>query len=199
MMKEKTNLFQSISQDDRNAFDLFYNIYYDQVFRISYYFLKDKEACREVVSDVFFSVWLSRKRLVDIANIEAWLYVVTKNEASKYLRRESKNNLVALEDVAIHISAEAEESPDDKILHEEIENLLTKAINELPERCRAIFVMSRQDGLKPKEIAEILSINESTVRVQLKIALEKIIEIVKPYFPNITFTSLLIYIFQIFK
>jgi len=57
--------------------------------------------------------------------------------------------------------------------------------------------MSRQEGLKSKEIAEILSINESTVRVQLKIALEKIITTIRPHFPNITFSTLFAYLFHI--
>ncbi|HCO68838.1 MAG TPA: RNA polymerase sigma-70 factor, partial [Dysgonomonas sp.] len=74
---------------------------------------------------------------------------------------------------------------------EEIDKLLTKIINNLPDRCRIIFIMARQEGLKPKAIAERLSINESTVRVQMKIAIEKIIAEVKPHYPDITFTILI--------
>jgi len=64
---------ESVSVDNRGAFECFYNLYYDQVFRFAYYCLGEKEACREVVTDVFFSVWQSRKRLKDIDNIDTYV------------------------------------------------------------------------------------------------------------------------------
>ena len=54
------NLLSSVSSDGRGAFERFYNLYYDQVFRFAYYCLGEKEACKEVVSDVFFSIWKSK-------------------------------------------------------------------------------------------------------------------------------------------
>lgn len=188
------DLIESVSHDGRNAFDLFYNTYYDRVFRFSYYYLKDKEACREVVSNVFFSVWQARKTLKDIRNIEAWLHIITKNESTRYLKREYDNNFVSLDDIKLHVSECSTESPEDKMLHEEMEELLTKAINQLPDRCKMIFIMSRLEGYKPKQIAEILSINESTVRVQLKIAIGKIINAINPNFPDVSFSIFLVYI-----
>ena len=75
-----------------------------------------------------------------------------------------------------------------------MEKILNRVIDELPEKCRLIFLLARQEGLKPKEIAERLSIKESTVRVQMKIAVDKIVTNLKPYFPDITFTLLLAHI-----
>ena len=57
------NLLSSVSSDGRGAFEHFYNLYYDQVFRFAYYCLGEKEACKEVVSDVFFSIWKPKARL----------------------------------------------------------------------------------------------------------------------------------------
>ena len=75
--------------------------------------------------------------------------------------------------------------------------MLDKAIDELPEKCRLVFLMSREEGLKTKEIAEILSVQESTVRVQMKIAIEKLVARLKPSFPNISFSLLLMFIFNV--
>lgn len=72
-MRDIKGLLESVSVDNRGAFERFYNLYYDQVFRFAYYCLGEKEACREVVTDVFFSVWQSRKRLKDIDNIDTYL------------------------------------------------------------------------------------------------------------------------------
>lgn len=184
-------LAHSVAQDNRTAFSMFYQIYYEDVFRLSYYFLKEKEACGEVVSDVFFSVWQSRKKLKEIANMEAYLYTVTRNEALRYLNKRKNYDTVSFEEIPIQLAGQDDASPEETLENKEIEELLTRVINELPEKCRLIFLMVRQEGLKPKEIAEILSINESTVRVQMKIAIDKIITRIRPYFPNLTLTMLL--------
>lgn len=193
-VSKKKELLLSISNNDRNAFNTFYNLYYDQVFRFSFFFLRNKEACKEIVSEVFFSVWQARKRLPDIENMEAWLYVIIKNEANRYSINRKKQEEISLSGISVDLQEKGERTPEDKLLDKEIEELLNKAINELPERCRIIFLMARQDGLKPKEIAEILSINESTVRVQMKIAVEKIIQNIKPHFPHLLLSLIIFYL-----
>ena len=186
-------LAHSVSEDNRNAFNMLYHIYYDEVFRFAYYFLKDKEACCEVVSDVFFSVWQSRKRLKEITNLEAYFYIVTKNESMRYLNKRKDYETLSLDEIPIQIEDRETSSPEEKLMNAEIEALLTQVINELPEKCRLIFLMARQEGLKPKEIGEILSISESTVRVQMKIAVEKIIEKIRPHFPDLTLAVLFMF------
>lgn len=185
-----SHLVHSVSEDNRSAFNMLYQVYYDEVFRFAYYFLKNKEACREVVSDVFFSVWQSRKRLKDITNLEAYFYIVTRNESMRYLSKSRSYDMLSLDDIPIQLEDHGSSSPEEKLVNSEIETLLTQVINELPEKCRLIFLMARQEGLKPKEIGEILSISESTVRVQMKIAVEKIIEKIRPHFPDLTLAVL---------
>lgn len=188
------NLLTLLSEDNRLAFNLFYDLYYDQVFRFAYYFLKDTEACREVVADAFFSVWQSRLKLKEIGNIETYLFIVVRNESTRYLTRVSRDRFVSLEEAKLQLEVKGGISPEDELLTAEIDNLLNQVINSLPEKCRMIFLLARQEGLKPKEIAERLSINESTVRVQMKIAIDKIVTSLKPHFPDITFALFLTYI-----
>ena len=187
-------ILEMVADDNRLAFTMFYDLYYDQSFRFAYYFLKDTEACREVVAEAFFSVWQSRLKLKDIENIETYLFVTVRNESTRYLTRTTKSQFVSLDDTSLQFTARENESPDDNLLIEEMEKILNRVIDELPEKCRLIFLLARQDGLKPKEIAERVSINESTVRVQMKIAIDKIVTNLKPHFPDITFTLLLTYI-----
>ncbi|MBF0647400.1 RNA polymerase sigma-70 factor [Dysgonomonas sp. GY75] len=180
-----------ISKDDRNSFNEFYDLYYGQVFRYSYYFLKNTDYCKEVVSDVFLSIWKSRTKLEDINDLNTWIFVITRNECYRYLQK-NENGHTTLDEIPLHLQNTRSQYADESIQDEEIDILLTKVINNLPERCKIIFLMARQEGLKPKEIAEKLSINESTVRVQMKIAIEKIVSSVKPHFPDLTFSLLFI-------
>lgn len=163
----------------------------------SYYCLGEKEACREVVTDVFFSVWQSRKRLKDIDNIDTYLYISVRNESFRFQARNKDLNRVSLNELLPLMEEEDEGSPEEHLELKEMREMLDKAIDELPEKCRLVFLMSREEGLKTKEIAEILSVQESTVRVQMKIAIEKLVARLKPSFPNISFSLLLMFIFNV--
>lgn len=166
-------------------------------FRFAYYCLGEKEACREVVTDVFFSVWQSRKRLKDIDNIDTYLYISVRNESFRFQARNKDLNRASLNELLPLMEEEDEGSPEEHLELKEMREMLDKAIDELPEKCRLVFLMSREEGLKTKEIAEILSVQESTVRVQMKIAIEKLVARLKPSFPNISFSLLLMFIFNV--
>ena len=181
------NLLSSVSSDGRGAFERFYNLY-DQVFRFAYYCLGEKEACKEVVSDVFFSIWKSKARLKEIDNIDTYLYITVRNEALRHISRSNSVNKIQMDQL---YSFEPEEEAT-----QEMRELFNLAIDELPEKCRLIFLMIREEGLSTKEVAKILSIQESTVRVQMKIAVEKLIKRLKSDFPDISFVFILISIFQ---
>lgn len=149
------------------------------------------------MTDVFFSVWQSRKRLKDIDNIDTYLYISVRNESFRFQARNKDLNRVSLNELLPLMEEEDEGSPEEHLELKEMREMLDKAIDELPEKCRLVFLMSREEGLKTKEIAEILSVQESTVRVQMKIAIEKLVARLKPSFPNISFSLLLMFIFNV--
>lgn len=189
------NLLSSVSSDGRGAFERFYNLYYDQVFRFAYYCLGEKEACKVVVSDVFFSIWKSKARLKEIDNIDTYLYITVRNEALRHISRSNSVNKIQM-DQLYSFEPEEEATPEGMLESQEMRELFNLAIDELPEKCRLIFLMIREEGLSTKEVAKILSIQESTVRVQMKIAVEKLIKRLKSDFPDISFVFILISIFQ---
>ena len=151
-VRDIKGLLESVSVDNRGAFERFYNLYYDQVFRFAYYCLGEKEACREVVTDVFFSVWQSRKRLKDIDNIDTYLYISVRNESFRFQARNKDLNRVSLNELLPLMEEEDEGSPEEHLELKEMREMLDKAIDELPEKCRLVFLMSREEGLKTKEI-----------------------------------------------
>ena len=75
----------------------------------------------------------------------------------------------------------------DRLSDADIEEILNNAINRLPERCREIFIMSRLQNLRYKEIAEKLNVSPNTVENQIVIALRKLKEDLKDYFPLFVF------------
>lgn len=202
--RELADLLVSVSEDNDYAFRVFYDLYYRSVFRFAYYFLKNREACREVVSNVFVAVWKSRVSLRQIVNVEAYLYVVARNEANRYLKRsQSRPRSLSLDDVPAVVldrrgdaSLQGGEASDSRLIDSEVEELLNRLVGDLPERCRMVFLLSRSEGLSVREIASMLSISESTVRVQIKTAVDRILEGLRRYYPDLKLITLLLLLFS---
>ena len=74
--------------------------------------------------------------------------------------------------------------------------MVRRLINDLPERCRTVFLLNRQEGLSSREIARALSLSESTVRVQIKIAVDRIVTGIRKHYPDLKLISLLMFLFS---
>ena len=197
--KELENLLVSVSENDDYAFRVFYDLYYRSVFRFAYYFLRNREACGEVVSNVFVAVWKSRVALRRIENIDAYLYVVARNEANRYLKESrTRRRCLSFEEIPISLIDRNSPPPQrrrSRLIEAEVEELVRRLINDLPERCRTVFLLNRQEGLSSREIAEALSLSESTVRVQIKIAVDRIVAGIRTHYPDLKLVSLLLFLF----
>ena len=196
------DLLISVSENDDYAFRVFYDLYYRSVFRFAYYFLRNREACGEVVSNVFVAVWKSRVSLRRIGNVEAYLYVVARNESNRYLREcQAQRRCLSLEEIPVAVidrnsPPHDADTPDSGLIESEIEELVGRLVNDLPERCRTVFLLNRQEGLSSREIAEVLSLSESTVRVQIKIAVDRIVAGIRKHYPDLKLVSLLMFLFS---
>ena len=126
------NLLSSVSSDGRGAFERFYNLYYDQVFRFAYYCLGEKEACKEVVSDVFFSIWKSKARLKEIDNIDTYLYITVRNEALRHISRSNSVNKIQM-DQLYSFEPEEEATPEGMLESQEMRNFLIWQLMSFPK------------------------------------------------------------------
>lgn len=171
-IKKSNTLLKQIAAGDNNAFRLFYDQNYWQVYRFASYFTDSSLLIEEIVSDVFCIIWENRKKLSQIDYFEKYLYAMIKHKALYYLRKENKMIFTEVDPVANMFSDD--ETPEYVAIDNELTVLLKKAIDELPERCRLIFLMAREEGLKYREIAEILSISEKTVNAQMVLAVKKL-------------------------
>lgn len=170
-------LLRKIAEGDNDAFRTFYDEYYSQVFRFSSYFVKSTEVIEEIVSDVFCTIWLHRKKILKIDNFKGYLYTITKNKALHYIRQDHKILLTDLDlDSISNEALSHNENPEYIAIDNEFSSAFKNAIGELPEKCRVIFLMAREERLKYKEIAEILSISEKTVNAQMVLAVKKLVK-----------------------
>lgn len=131
------------------------------------------EAAEEIVLDVFMRVWMKRKTLDHIQNLQLYLYIATRNHSLNYNRGEQRFSSLQLDDMVAE-PASLLPDPEELLRSAELNQHIQEAIGQLPAQCKVIFRLAKEDGLKHKEIAELLHIQPKTVENQLAIALKKL-------------------------
>jgi len=128
-------------------------------------FVGSAEATEDIVQDLFLHLWNTRGPRDRLRLSRPYLYVAARNRALKHLRH--GRVVKAWIDRASLEEAPASDTPEDLYLRGELEDALRRAIEELPNRCREIFVLRRRDQLGYHEIAARLGVSLGTVKSQM--------------------------------
>lgn len=167
-LEKEQILFDDISNGDEAAFNKAFDLYYSRLCFFSDKMLRDFDLSRSVVQQVFVDLWIKREKL-RIDSLQSYLYQSVRNaslDVLKHRKAESKY-LLTLE------KAESGQLTD-LIEEAELADRINKAIQNLPEKCREIFLLCRFEELKYAEIAKKLNISVKTVEMQISIALKKL-------------------------
>jgi RNA polymerase sigma-70 factor (family 1) len=159
--------------DDETAYKELFSLFYKPLQQFAYTFTRSHEMSEEIVSDVFISIWQRRRQLEEIDNLKVYLYISTKNAALKYLLKQQKEVAISIDNLHVEIGSQYND-PEQLMMTAEMLARAEQAISNLPPRCKLVFKLIREDGLRYKEVAEILGISVKTIDSQLAIALQKI-------------------------
>lgn len=170
---------KSDSNDTISSFTEIYNLYYERLFRFAYTLVRNENDCEDVLSDTFVLIWENWQTVRKMENLQSYLFTAVKNNCLKLLNKQQLFDDVV--DVQFINLAMDDLTPEMNFITAEMYKILEKSINQLPERCKLIFLMSREQKLKYKEIAKILNISEKTIQAQLIIATKRITDIIKQY------------------
>ena len=167
-------LLQQIAAGDQAAFKQLYSSFYKRLYQFALAIVKTRESAEEIAEDVFVRIWQQRENLLSIQNLRVYLYTATKNSSLNYLSAKAKASVTEPFD-HIHVElAEPTLTPEQILITAEIHQKIQKAVEALPPRCKMIFKLVREDGLRYKEIAEVLNISVNTIDVQMAIAVKRI-------------------------
>jgi RNA polymerase sigma-70 factor (family 1) len=162
-------LFALVINDDYRAFEKIFKRTYKSLCTLSRGMVKKHELSEEIVDDVFYSLWKNRKKIQITTSFHAYLQAAVRNKSFDWLRKLKHEKSTLLEHAA---TVACEQSiAHETLIYEELHEQLEAAIQGLPKQCRVIFLMSRDQDLKYKEIAEILNISIKTVDTQVGRAL----------------------------
>ena len=166
--------FQEKDKADWLTEDLFeqlFNEYWEKIFGFCQAYVPDDENCREIVQDIFLSLWERRSSINISVNIGHYLFSAARFKIAKYYRNQAtlKKNHVQLS--YSHFN-ELTNNTEETILFGDLNFHLQNLVSNLSDRCREVYIMSRDKGLPIREIAAQLDLSEKTVEAHLTKALK---------------------------
>ncbi|TLX76399.1 RNA polymerase sigma-70 factor [Labilibacter sediminis] len=187
MQQSDGQLLVGIKRDDSQSFELLFRRYFPRLKAISYSFVKDDSIAKDIVQEVFIKVWEKRSEIKDIA-IESFLFKMVRNQCLNYLRHVKvvDNRVGGLKDATQMEELYRIDIIKDEpylLIEKELEQEIVSVLNELPEKCREVFKLSRIDGLMNSEIAEKLDVSIKNVEKHMTKALKHFREHFKDRLP----------------
>lgn len=167
---------------DTIAFEKLYLLLYKDLHQFAYRIIKSDHIAEEIVSDVFVQLWKKRADLTVINNLRVFIYVAVKNQALTYLYKARKQKVCWIEEFTTEAETGNENNnPDELLIAKDTAANLQEAVRLLPDKCKAVFTLVKEDGLKYTEAARVLNLSVKTVENQMGIALKKIAAAMKYY------------------
>lgn len=157
-------LVRLIAQGKESAYYTLFERHWERLYKISLGITRDEEIAKDVVQEVMLSVWKRRETLT-VEKVGAYLSRSAKLQSLKTLRDAHLEKYETLFDV--HIAG----SPAEQLEAADLQASLAQALAGLPERCREVFLLSREEELSNAEIAQKLNISQRTVETHISNAL----------------------------
>lgn len=162
LLNEK-ELLLLVAEGDEIAYKKIFTHYWDQIFSTALFFTKSREISQDLTQDIFARIWVIRERLREINNFEAFLFITGRNMILDRLRKkvftgENENYL------SQYFADEQLITPQSSVELKEMEEIIHRGINILPDRQRKAFYLSRFEGLRHKEIALQMGISQESVK-----------------------------------
>jgi RNA polymerase sigma-70 factor (ECF subfamily) len=179
-------ILKGLQEGDEKSFETIFHTYYAMLFNYAKSYVIDKEIARELTQEALLKLWEIKAQLKTNSNIPALLLKITHNNSLNYLNRNLAKQRYIEHNLKRHYVYQLNcialnETNSEKIIFDELNEKINKAIMSLPPKCREVFELSRFKELKYKEIAESLNISVKTVENHISEALKRILEQIQEY------------------
>lgn len=180
-MIKQENILRLLKAGDEKGIELLFTNYFKPLCVVAYRIVGDEDTAKDVVQDVFVKLWDHRDRVAIKTSLFGYLKQSVVNHSIDHQRKGYVLRKVALES---EHQEHLQSSPSEVTAHQaegsELGAFVQRAIEQLPERCRLVFNLSRHEGLSYKEIAESLDISVKTVENQMTKALKTLRKLLAP-------------------
>lgn len=144
-------------------------------------YVHSHQVAEEIVSDLFLKLWTGRQSFREVVHIEKYLFTAIRNQSLNHMRKYSAYRVISTEDSGEEQSIIHSFDPSHATEWKELLTRLDEAIEMLPPGRRQIFRLIKEEGFKPREVAEILNLSHRTVETQLFKAVKQLHTTLQPY------------------
>lgn len=186
MVLTENNVLGQIKQGDMDAFEQLYFDLQPRLYSFSRKFINDAEQAKDIVQDIFMEFWERRETIEVKTSVNSYLFRMVHNKCLNLIRtqklqdRYTSYTEIKLKEAELHFY-EDDQIGYKSIFFNEMEQIFNKSIHELPDSQREIFILSRQEGLSNKEIAEKLDISVRTVENHIYRSLKSLKESLRDF------------------
>jgi RNA polymerase sigma-70 factor (ECF subfamily) len=173
-----TNLLERVKKDDAQAFKLIFDSNYEKLAYFAYKYVDDKAAAEDIVQEVFVNFWAKRHQWKVTTSLQAYLYGAVRNSCLNYIKFNKVRTAYA--ERSNHTEREDAHIPE-QVDAKDLAKLIESGLVNLPVERQKIFRLSREEGLKYREIADQLGISIKTVEAQMGKALKFMREQLKDF------------------
>ena len=170
-MDANTIYVRQLSDGDKNAFEILFLKYQPKVITFLSGFLHDNELAHDMAQDIFFKVWQERSKLSNVKSFQSYIFSMAHNAMCNYFKHSLVIEKYDLEQMLRPIITNSQE---ERFFASELQDLINLKVEQMPQKRKDIFKMSRSEGLSNDEIAKRLNISKRTVENYLSAALKDI-------------------------
>ncbi|MFT3946686.1 MAG: RNA polymerase sigma-70 factor [Agriterribacter sp.] len=163
-------LLDALREGDQAAFDEIYQRYWAGMFHSAYALLKDRDAAMDILQEVFIWLWQHRESVQIVFSLKTYLSSSVYYKTANYIRQ-GKVRRAFFEELK---TMRTEQTEEDDMEIKELTAIIKQHTSRLPEKCRQVYYLSRNEHLSNKEIAERMGISVKTVENQMTIALRRL-------------------------
>ena len=169
--EDKELILQIRNNDSERAFRALFDRHYERMYRAALYFVQNEDLAKEVTLDVLASIWEKRKTMIIPDDFRHYSFVMVRNAAINIIKKESAlEGNVPITNVS-SVDAGFSILPEELLEQSELFETYERLVSELPERCREVYMMVKEDGRSYAYVAQELNISVKTVDAQLQKAL----------------------------
>jgi RNA polymerase sigma-70 factor (ECF subfamily) len=168
-------LVENFRNGDIEAFNRLVNRWQQRIHRFAYRYFSSHDEATEITQKTFIRAYKKLNTLEDTEKFSAWIYRIANNLCLDETKRAGRRRSASMEALPNHPVAESlAANPDRHVQQSELGSILQIALNQLPAEQRIVVIMKEYEGLKFREIADILDEPENTVKSRMYYGLKKL-------------------------
>lgn len=160
-----------LQEGDEKSLEVIVLRYWEALYIVAFKILNDRHSCEDVIQEIFIKIWQNREKLKVSYSLKAYLFAATRYEVYRQIKLHiQKQDRLELG----YFNSIEKYNPHNELEYIELLSSVERIVDSLPERCREIYLLSREEQLSHKEISLRLKISTKTVENHITIALGRL-------------------------